>query len=156
VTGDVVIVVEDDDHYSPRHIEVSIKHLRNHEATGCRTLNYYNVEHRCWISMGNRGAALCQTAFRASMIGRMLDVSKKCYAANDFCIDGKFWSGIGGGTHDEQTVVGIKGLPGTKGLGNGHRPNSSIRRRWHPDPGFAKLREWIGDDAGEYVNAYHA
>ena len=44
------------------------------------------------------------------------------------------------------TVVGIRGLPGQRGLGVGHRPTPD----WTPDPDWSKLREWIGDDVGIY------
>lgn len=71
VTGDVVIFFEDDDFYSPRHIDRSLAHLRLAKATGSGTLNYYNIKHRCWIKMRNRGSALCQTSLRASQIPYM-------------------------------------------------------------------------------------
>lgn len=151
-TGDVIVVVEDDDWYSPNHIEQSVRYLASHKATGSRTLRYFNVEHRCWIKMHNIGAALCQTAFRSELIPAMQSAARAALRCGDFQIDGRFWrSAPHDGLHDLMTVIGIKGLPGTAGLGIGHRPNTSARRRWRPDPGFAQLREWTGDDADNYT-----
>ena len=153
--GDYVIFIEDDDFYAPDHIERCVLHLQDAPATGAKTLRYYNVRHRCWIVMGNRGAALCQTAMRRELVPKMIRSALRCKSAGDYCIDGSFWSGTAGKLHNDTTVVGIKGVPGTVGLGIGHRPNNSSRRRWKADPGFDKLREWIGDAADQYVDAYH-
>lgn len=151
VTGDVVVFIEDDDFYFPTHVEDSVRLLRDADAAGARRLRYYNVFYRNWVEMANRGAALCQTSIQSDQIPRMLDAISKCRRARDYCIDGEFWSSVrNGNSHDGRTVVGIKGLPGTSGLGIGHRPFTGKKRGWSDDPGMHKLREWIGDAAANY------
>src|SRR5690606_17362032 len=71
VTGDAVVIVEDDDHYAATHLEACRDGLKHQPAYGCSRLIYFNVEHRCWVQMANRGSALCQTAFRAELIPDM-------------------------------------------------------------------------------------
>lgn len=155
VTGDIVIFVEDDDYYLSNHIEECVKGLRDKLVHGCPDLRYYNVKHRCFIEMKNRGSALCQTAFHASLIPEMCAAAISAREANRFDIDGRFWLHRREQSIGPTTVIGIKGVQGTAGLGMGHRPNSSTRRQWTPDPNYNKLREWIGADAEAYYCADH-
>lgn len=147
VTGDVVVIMENDDHYAANHIHCAMCHMDGDGRSGCGVIRYYNIKHRRWRVMMNRGSALCNTAFVRELIPDMkaaVDSARRSCAHN---IDGRFWGNIRAGVHDEATVIGMKGLPGTAGLGIGHRPGYG----WHNDPSGAKLREWIGDDADNYV-----
>lgn len=148
VTGDAVVIVEDDDYYFPDHLACCADGLAKQKAYGARTLKYFNVAERCWIKMANNGAALCQTAFRSELIPRMSQAAQQALKAGDYKIDGRFWRGMIHLANGPTTVVGIKGLIGTPGLGIGHRPKD--RPGWRNDPAMAKLREWIGDDADNY------
>lgn len=150
-TGDIVVVVEDDDHYAPNHIEACVNGLRQQPAYGCNRLTYFNVEHRCWVKMANRGSALCQTAFRSELIPDMRRAAEEAMAAGSFGIDGRFWSGRQHMANGTRTVIGIKGLAGTPGLGIGHRPKSSRGRVWRDDPKMKVLRQLIGDDVENYL-----
>ena len=143
-TGDVIVIMEDDDWYDPTHIEVCLKHLQNHEATGDQTLRYFNIPRKAWRVMKNRGAALCQTAFRRSLIPVMQSAVGRAVKHGTYSIDAHFWQSIKSPTHNDHTVVGIKGLSGQAGLGIGHRPDAN----WTRDEN--KLRQWIGDDALRY------
>lgn len=151
VTGDVVVIVEDDDHYAPDHLEACADGLRRAPAYGCPRLVYFNVAHRCWIHMANRGSALCQTAFRRELIPEMQRAAREAIAADSFGIDGRFWSSRQHMAQGRQTVIGIKGLPGTPGLGIGHRPKSGPGKRWRPDPNLDQLRRLIGADVEHYL-----
>ena len=80
----------------------------------------------------------------------MKEAAAKAIANKNYSIDGYFWSQFKNRdamTHQEQTVVGIKGLD-DKGLGLGHRPNA----KWKPDPDLKQLTKWIGDDAFVYAH----
>lgn len=149
-TGDIVIVVEDDDYYMPNHIAACVEGLQDRDAYGCPKLRYYNVQHRMWANMSNRGAALCQTAVTRKLVPALRAAAQLAHERNSFAIDGAFWESRQQLAQGSATVVGIKGLPGTAGLGIGHRPKSSLNRRWQRDPSLQKLREWIGADAEEY------
>ena len=149
--GSVVIIIEDDDYYAPGHIAGCLRRLGNAAAAGSSTLRYYNVAHRCHITMANRGAALCQTALRRVAVPALAQAAQDCYNVNSYGIDGAFWRRHPGLIHHDNTVVGIKGLPGQGGLGIGHRPQGS-RRPWKNDPSLAVLREWIADAADNYAS----
>jgi len=46
--------------------------------------------------------------------------------------------------------IGLKGLPGRVGIGGGHVPESEPG--FTADPGFEKLKEWVGlENAKEYI-----
>lgn len=143
-TGDVILIMEDDDWYAPDHIEMQLKHLASCDATGDNTLRYFNLRAQAYRIMKNVGSALCQTAFKASLKPKMVEAAFDALTNKSYNIDGAFWSSVPRTVHNDHTVVGIKGLSGTVGLGIGHRPDA----RWKRDP--TKLREWIGQDAGNY------
>lgn len=150
VNGDAVVIVEDDDWYRADHIEQCIAGLSKFVAMGCPTLNYFNVQHKMFVKMRNQGAALCQTAFVSSLIPDMRKAAQAAFDANDFGIDRRFWQRRKHLAKGPQTVIGIKGLPGTAGLGIGHRPKSSAGKQWKSDPEMLQLKAWIGSDAENY------
>lgn len=142
--GGLVIVMEDDDWYAPDHIARCAEALEKSRIYGCPLMRYWNLEVRGYMDMRQDGSTLSQTAFRASEAPRMRDAANAALEAGDYAIDGRFWLGLK--ATGSPTSVGIKGLPGTKGLGVGHRKD----RRWIADPDKTKLREWIGQDADAY------
>lgn len=146
--GDLVVIVEDDDWYRSDHIEMAVQGLTEAPVYGCGWLQYYHVPDRRWARFRNRGSALCQTAFRASEKRRMLGAIDAAQSSGSYGIDGMFWTGRESLANGPQTVIGMKGLPGTKGLGVGHR--SHPRVNWKHDPDLCELRRWIGNDATEY------
>ena len=155
VRGDVVMIVEDDDAYQPHHLETQLRHLERHDATGGTWLDYYNLRFRGWRTLRNRCAALCNTAFHAAYLPVLARACERVLDADDgfYGVDALFWEAMGpSGLHQERTVVGIKGLPGTAGIGIGHRPG----RGWHRDPSWSQLRRWIGHRADDYIALEYA
>lgn len=144
VTGDVVIIFEDDDYYFDTHIEESVNILKGQPVCGDAILRYYNVQHRCWAEMRNQGSALCQTSFRREKMRMMESAAQEAMVCRDYGIDRRFWQFQNALPCLSGTVVGIKGLPGTKGLGIGHRPLQDRKKRWVEDPSFSKLEDWLG------------
>lgn len=140
----LVIVMEDDDWYAPDHIEACVSGLERSDIYGCPLLRYWNLRVRGYMDMRQKSASLAQTAFRAELATAMREAANAALKAGDYAVDGRFW-GKRQAT-GRPTSAGIKGLPGTKGLGVGHRDSG----RWIPDPDKRKLREWIGKDADEY------
>lgn len=152
-SGELVVFCEDDDWYAPTHL-ATIEALA---LTGARLLGsepvqrYYNVAQRRYLLLDNIGASLCQTAFVRELAPDFRGVVNDCMARGSFGVDTTFWRSVPRSQWaftGERTVVGIKGLPGRRGLGIGHRPDG----RWKADPDLAKLREWIGDDAESYAD----
>ena len=149
VTGDYVVIMEHDDYYSPGHIAhcIGIDSI----ATGASHIRYYHVDSRMWIRLRSRGSALCCTAFRAEAIPIMQAAAESCLKTGAISLDRSFWRQVNGEITDSNTVVGIKGLPGRKGLGMGHNPANS----WTPDPKMITLSQWIGKDAAAvYANLH--
>lgn len=148
VRNGIVIIVEHDDWYAPNHIEVCLQQLQHASAVGSIWQRYYNVGNRHWRVMRNIGSALCNTALRAPLLPNMARAAEHAFKHDKIGVDRLFWESVAGNVHNINTVVGIKGLPGRKGLGMGHKPPDS---KWNHDPELAKLREWIGQDADLYV-----
>lgn len=153
-TGDLVIVMEDDDYYAPQHIERMVALAVNNPSAlvlGAQDRqHYYNAARRCWRLFQNGSASMCQTAIRASVLDAFRRVVVASLARKSFTIDRSLWQAIARtkwALGRNATVLGIKGLPGTTGLGIGHRPSTG----WTADPNLSKLRSWIGDDAETYA-----
>jgi hypothetical protein len=151
-TGDLVVIVEDDDFVRPDHIE----RMAELAARGCRLIGsedvtrYYNVARRCYRLMNNVGASLSQTALRRELLPLFRQTIETCMSKGSYGIDTTLWRAAPRSDWafvGQMTVLGIKGLPGRAGLGIGHRPDN----RWIADPHLAKLREWIGADADTYA-----
>jgi hypothetical protein len=142
---DAVIVIEDDDWYSPEYVRTTVDRLETLPAMrlcGECPSRYYNVATRCYRLPGNMNhASLCQTAFRLELVPRVLG-----FMTSDPWVDLMLWSKIPGTLHEGYNVVGIKGLPGRTGVGIGHHPGGT------PDPELTVLRSWVGEnDAWEYA-----
>lgn len=146
VKGDVVVIIEHDDYYAANHLHVCIDRLKSAEATGSRWQRYYNIEHRSHRLMRNIGSALCNTSFRVSLLRQFEAAAHAAFRKGEIGLDRLFWDSIEGDVHDINTVVGIKGLPGRRGLGLGHRPGNG----WTADPDMKVLQEWIGSDVENY------
>lgn len=148
VRGDVVLIIEDDDYYRSNHIEISTRVLESHRAAGCWWLNYYNLRNRSWMRIRNSCAALCNTAMRADCLPALEAAARGALAEGIYHVDRLFWRQVGNdGLHGVETVVGIKGLPGSAGIGIGHQVD---RRGWNSDGRGTKIREWLGADAAFY------
>ncbi len=151
-TGDVLVVVEDDDWYAPAYLETlagwfAVPAI---QIVGDDLQRYYNVAMRRTKCFDNVGASLCQTAFRRELLPVFLEAVTTCCRQGRYGVDRALWEAV---PLEHQclvrtgTVVGIKGLPGQVGLGLGHRPTAA----WTPDPDLTILQTWIGPDAAVYA-----
>lgn len=156
VTGDIIVVIEDDDWYAPRHIETLLEQFDSYALiAGDDDQRYYNVQHRCWRRFENKGGCLCQTAFRRDLVPQLLRVIDACEQRGSYGVDTAFWASApkaGWRLRRDHTVLGIKGLPGQVGLGIGHRPDA----HWTADRAFVQLRSWIGQDVDLYSGLMEA
>lgn len=146
--------MEHDDWYRPDHIETCLRELSDHLATGSVWQRYYNVTQRCWRVMRNVGSALCNTAFAADLIPNMRAACERARSQNRIGVDRFFWDSIPDSRRnitETETVIGVKGLPGRKGLGLGHKADLCITHGWTYDPQAIKAREWLGDDTARYA-----
>jgi glycosyl transferase family 2 len=150
--GDLVVVIEDDDYEAPTHLERLTDLLTPATAwlAGDPQQRYYNVGRRWYRLFQNRGASLCQTAMRKSVLPLFKRTILTCLARRQYGIDAALWQAVPTAhwaLDRQDTVIGMKGLPGQTGLGIGHRPDQG----WTADPSLAVLRTWMGDDADVYA-----
>lgn len=131
-----VVVIEDDDWYARDWLTHVAGELDRSSLVGERRSRYYNVITGCGKAMENTDhASLCSTAVRGKALAALRTT---CVRGRH--IDLRLWK-RGGRLFDGCRVVGIKGLPGRGGIGQGHRGDFG-------EP--VDLRQWIGEDAGLY------
>lgn len=138
-----VVVIEDDDWYSPEYLGAVSFWLERHELVGEGWARYYHVKRRMWRDCGNnQHASLCSTAVRDGALARLREVVEE----HPTFIDIELWRTFCGPRKLQNTglCVGTKGLPGRGGIGAGHRMTG------HRDRDLRTLRQWIGDDADMY------
>lgn len=151
---DIVAVVEDDDYYAGNHLHVVSEKLEHATMVGNDHLRYYHIQHRRYRTMRNRGSSLCQTAMQTHRVERLIDSCDRARVKDSYGIDGIFWSGMSGtgwgiDLYEEPvTVIGIKGIPGRRGYGIGHRQEAV--EKWDKDEDGSVLRSLIGADAEVY------
>lgn len=138
-----VIIVEDDDWYSPNYIQLYAQRLERYQLVGEAPARYYNVRHRCWRIWGNGSrSSFCQTAFHSSLLPTVY----LCTHRGTVFVDYRLWEKDVKSKFifkDACHCVGIKGMPGRKGIGAGHRPNL---KKYHNDPDMKELEKWIGKE----------
>lgn len=145
ITGDCVVVVEDDDWYSPDYLEVMSRNLGVAPLVGEGFARYYNVRERQYLEIYNaKHASLAATAWRQELTPEIIKLIGGDEPFYDLTIWRKFDDFLLMLT--KRYVVGIKGMPGRKGIGIGH-VGGACRNLDHD---LTKLREWIGDDAAHY------
>lgn len=140
-----LVVVEDDDFYSPDWLETVDKWLERAELVGECEARYYNVATKQGRKLHNRNhASLCSTAMRGNAIKTFRAV---CKTAVKF-IDIELWRQTRSRMlFTGSRVTGIKGMPGRGGIGMGHKRDF----RGQHDPDGKLLRAWIGANAGWYL-----
>lgn len=156
ITGDAVVVIENDDAYHPDYLAWCEQQLARYALIGEGRNLYYNVQHRWWFDHGNMThASLCATAMTRKMLPNLL---RECLRSDDPFIDDRLWKNcqLPKKVFDplqtgRRLTIGIKSMPGRKGYGSGHDKDSGWAIR---DPQMAKLRELLGPDAEHYARFY--
>ena len=157
IEGDVVVVAEDDDWVKSTYISEMCAVLENADIAGECCALYYNVAVRKWVLHGNYAhASLCSTAFRREL----LDAVSVLCASDDPLLDIRLWRYAWENgmrrylrvpTRNDRLVVGIKGMPGRKGIGFGHAENWS---GWNDDAMGDELVRLVRLDALWYTQFY--
>jgi glycosyltransferase involved in cell wall biosynthesis len=149
VRHEKILFIEDDDWYGPEYVAHMVEALDQAPLAGQTPSRYYNVAARKWrLYEGGRHASLCQTGIRTNLLPDLHA------ALRTGAIDMHLWARAGtlGLLWQAMDVVGIKGMPGRKGIGVGHRPSE----KWHDDLDLQQLTAWIGaQDAGLYAPFHH-
>lgn len=152
VTGDRILIMEDDEYYAPGYIEAMVRALDNHLIAGLKNAKYYHLPTGGHFQNHNdHHASLAETAFRAVAIPEIYAL----IADNDDpFIDIKIWKkflaqGKLFDDTDGSLYVGMKGLPGRPGIGGGHKTNLY---RQHDTPDRKILRQWCPKDFQVYAD----
>jgi len=156
VTGDAVVIWENDDGYAPTYLENVEKWLSSADLVGEGDALYYNVNSRTWFSHRNsQHSSFCSTSFKVSIFPQLLR------AATTDCpyIDIRLWNYVQSPfkklvvrpedyPRSTRLVVGIKGMPGKFGYGAGHimPPGRGVQL----DPQLTKLTAMLGPNAEAY------
>jgi glycosyltransferase involved in cell wall biosynthesis len=162
ITGDIVLIIEDDDWYHPNYIENMMKKFQKYfdEFENCASeslaLNkpslivaeafskYYNIKNYSYMIHPNiTHGSLFQTGFTADLIPQILSYLNMYQRERFF--DRILWRTIKS-CHKIMFMtkyswsVGIKNLPGRSGLGCGH----NHKMRYVDESSFETLTNWIG------------
>lgn len=144
-TGDLIVVVEDDDYYRPDHIEKAVEGIRGALLFGCGRQVAYDLRRRRYLDRVIRFSPLCAVAFRREFVPT---VSEIALSMNPY-LELAMWSRCEEGAAArsiEPTVIGMKGMPGSANVSS----TDDIGKKWVDDPDAEKLREWLGEDVSAY------
>lgn len=143
--GGWLTVWEDDDYYAPDWLERIM--AQPGDLVGEGGSRWYNVRYRTWGQLNNYShCSLRATAMRGRAVEAFLAVLEHPQRYYDF----ELWAAFDGAKHVTHTklTVGLKGLPGRPGIAEGHDGKGD----W--DSSGRRLRDWIGEDAEQYVKFY--
>jgi hypothetical protein len=147
---DNIVMIEDDDYYSPKWLDICYEALKTHSLIGRDNIIFYNMYSRSYWDKSYAGFdtnAMAQTALRKSLIPNLKNA---CLVDMDptGMVDHNLWVSVDkkdkillGRGHVEY-VVGIKGLPGRAGMSNKHK-----QRLINSDHDFSALRKIVGEEA---------
>lgn len=154
VTGDKIIIFEDDDYYAPTYIETMARMLETHVVAGIINAKYYHLPTGGFYQNHNdRHASFAQTAFRKEILPAIREILDACQTPfidiqiwETFRSQGKLFS-------DEHNIfTSMKGLPGRAGIGGGHK--ETIYRN-HDTADREMLKRWIPKDYQVYIDLFN-
>lgn len=133
-----VVIIEDDDWYAPDWLTHVVARLDGAELVGESCARYYHVRAGRQRQLHNdQHASLCATALQ----GRAIHALREVCAARPTYLDIELWRRpLQRRLFDGHRVVGIKGLPGRPGIGNGHAPTFGEL----DGAGRPVLKDWVG------------
>lgn len=166
MSPDAVLIIEDDDWYAANYVEFMATKLAWARLTGENHRRYYHLPTRGYLrSYEWKHASLACTGFRREVIPKAMRACKDARVANSPFVDMFLWDVLpqhmlaAKHIRDEEErlgnamktfanrrlSIGIKGVPGRGGLGDGH----DASKYEHFDKNGRILREWVG-----YVDAH--
>lgn len=154
VTGDKIIIFEDDDYYAPTYIETMARMLESHVIAGIINAKYYHLPTGGYYQNHNdRHASFAQTAFRKDILLAVKEILNLCQSP---FIDIQLWETFrsqGKLFNDEHNIfTSMKGIPGRAGIGGGHK-ETLYRNRDTADREM--LKQWIPRDYQVYIDLFN-
>ena len=171
IEGDIILFMEDDEYYAPKYIQTMVDKINGHEMVGICKSKYYNLPARRYhIHPNLTHASLAQTGMLKELLPTM-----KSLLNGDPYLDIRLWDSIrtkndnpginlrvvtpfkeikvgnGRGVLFDDGVndclyVGMKGMPGRKGIGSGHLANFG-----RTDINGQLLKKWIPEHYQDYL-----
>lgn len=148
IHGDMVIVMEDDDWYHPRYIETMVALLGPGDLAGLAGEAIYHPRMQRWMTMCNGDNASLASTVWPSRVSPVLGahvaaidtVYQDCYLwCAAYARQWDYRLTLNRADDGRSLHVGLKGLPGAKGLGHYHDGQFGL-----PDPGGRILERWVG------------
>ncbi len=153
VTGSIILFIEDDDYYPPCHVQRCVDRLQHLDLWGENPYRVYHVSRRRAgeFTVPGVASALARTACRLEVLESL---PPHFWEADCISLDIRLWKLADCRKRvetlpDGGAVVGMKGMPGRRGLTPGHDSNLD---EYRDDPHGETLRRWIGDDAEHYLS----
>lgn len=144
IKGDKIFIIEDDDFYHPRYLQVMAALLDLVDIVGESNSKYYYLNGPGGKEHSNYAhSSLCQTGFVKAQLPLFIEAVN----SGELYIDIAFWVKARQNhiprllLAERNLCVGIKGMPGRAHIGAGAKQTDFLI-----DPTFSKLKEWIGDD----------
>lgn len=147
VRGSAVVIVEDDDWLAPTYLSKMAELLGEADLAGFAPAHYYNLcTRRLRILRNERHCSLGQSGMRLATLPLLAEICREGRPSVDLQL-WRRWSGSRKVCRDAKVHVGIKCMPGERGIGSGHRsPRGTL------DSSFRILRRLIGEfDSEPYV-----
>ncbi len=151
VQYDKILVIEDDDYYSPRYVETMAGWLDNADLVGEMGAKYYFAKTRQYrVFREHKHASLCRTGFTRDVLPLVRRLARNDHSSLDIRL-WETWAGTRYLYTDEAggaaLSVSLKGMPGRAGCT--HVPQA----RWAPqdDSDLAQITRWMRDDHRYYL-----
>lgn len=152
VQSERVLFIEDDDWYSPDYLAQMDRWLDDYELVGEGQSMYYHIGYQVYHRMSNtRWASLFQTGIKGQ---DAIESLKLIINLNRSSVDMSMWRQFHGvkcvrPVQEPALAIGIKGMPGRKGMTTGWR--ESIKDKWTLDRDSQVLQRLIGQDGQSYA-----
>lgn len=143
--GAPLLIIEDDDYYTPDWLSTASAALQQHDLVGETRMMYYNIQYRQWLQHSNANhASLCATGVKGTALTALRAVCSPQIRYADLAL----WRSYRGRRHlfSGARVTGIKGLPGRGGICQAHRQNFASHSK---DDSGKRLIQRIGAEAAE-------
>lgn len=149
VKGDYILIAEDDELYKPDYFRTMVELLQHCDLAGVCNSKYYHVGLPGYKEMHNYNhAALSHTA----LTKKALPLLQAAVDSGEMFFDIHMWNNAREKRvtslllANTDLVIGMKGMPGRPNLGAGGQ-----KRDYLIDPNLAKLEEWCGAYASNYL-----
>ena len=148
-----LIIIEDDDHYHNRWIEVCALHIQDCVLFGQGLMRKYNVKQRVYRDQVYPDhCSLACTATRAEGTEKLIEIAMVGHTFMDLVLWRSFkHAGKRGTMTTQHYVTGMKQMPGRAGIDSCQRDDVSGK---HDKDGYI-LTEWVGPQAAEIYRGYY-